>query len=115
MHTVAGVAGVERAVGVGQAGVEIDPLATVVKRSTEQRKTRIPCARASSAIERILSAIRSSSIGPLLRAMSFVPARITTARGRSATTSHWNRANICAVTCPLIPRAAKPFASKNEG
>ena len=101
MHTVAGVAGVERAVGVGQAGVKIDPLATVVKRS--------------SAIERILSAIRSSSIGPLLRAMSFVPARITTARGRSATTSHWNRANICAVTCPLIPRAAKPFASKNEG
>ena len=30
MHTVAGVAGVERAVGVGQAGVEIDPLATEV-------------------------------------------------------------------------------------
>ena len=64
---------------------------------------------------RVGEAIRSSSIGPLLRAMSFVPARITTARGRSATTSHWNRANICAVTCPLIPRAAKPFASKNEG
>ena len=51
----------------------------------------------------------------LLYTSSFVPARITTARGRSATTSHWNRANICAVTCPLIPRAAKPFASKNEG
>ena len=36
MHTVAGVAGVERAVGVGQAGVEIDPLATVVKRILPQ-------------------------------------------------------------------------------
>ena len=36
MHTVTGVAGVGRAVGDGQAGVEIDPLATVVKRILPQ-------------------------------------------------------------------------------
>ena len=86
MHTVAGVAGVERAVGVGQAGVKIDPLATVVKRILPQHPVE--------------------PVDPVGSVGHF---------GAPATTSHWNRANICAVTCPLIPRAAKPFASKNEG
>ena len=45
-----------------------------------------------------------ASTGPVLPAMSLVPARITTTAGLSATTSCRKRISICGVVCPLMPR-----------
>jgi hypothetical protein len=42
--------------------------------------------------------------GPALPAMSFVPARITTASGRRARTSGRKRSSICEVVWPPMPR-----------
>ena len=47
----------------------------------------MPCARASSTIDAKFPSMSSSEIGPVLPAMSLVPARITTTFGASATTS----------------------------
>src|SRR6185503_11308930 len=46
-----------------------------------QRITLMLCAWASSVIAMKFCSIISSVVGPVLRAMSFVPARITTAAG----------------------------------
>ena len=51
--------------------------------STEQSTTRIPADWASSVMEARLSSIMSRVDGPVLPAMSFVPARIATADGFS--------------------------------
>ena len=64
----------------------------------------MPLARASSAIEARLPSICSGVSGPVLPAMSLVPARITTTFGFSSITSCRNRTSICGVVCPLIPR-----------
>ena len=59
--------------------------------------TRIPFAFASSAIDAMLSSIISTVDGPVFPAMSFVPARMTTAAGLSAITSCRKRTSICGV------------------
>ncbi len=64
----------------------------------------MPWERASSAIEARLSWICSTLTGPALPAMSFVPARITTAFGWSSITSARKRRSICAVVWPPMPR-----------
>ena len=46
----------------------------------------------------------SSVIGPVLPAMSFVPARMTTAFGFRLRTSGRKRMSICGVVWPLMPR-----------
>jgi len=69
------------------------------------RTTLMPCARANSAIDARLPSISSSVIGPVLPAMSLVPARITTTRGARAITSGLNRSSICGVVWPLMPRS----------
>ena len=51
-----------------------------------------------------LSSICSSVSGPVLPAMSLVPARITTTLGWSAITSCRKRTSICGVVWPLMPR-----------
>ena len=48
--------------------------------------------------------ISSLVIGPVLPAMSLVPARMTTAFGFRSITSGRNRISICGVVWPLIPR-----------
>jgi hypothetical protein len=45
-----------------------------------------------------------SRLGPVLPAMSLVPARMTTTSGSSARTSARNRTSICGVVCPPMPR-----------
>ena len=66
--------------------------------------TLILLALASSAIEIMLFWISSLVIGPVLPAMSLVPARMTTALGFSSMTSGRNRISICGVVWPLMPR-----------
>jgi len=51
-----------------------------------------------------LPSISSIVIGPVLPAMSLVPARMTTAFGASAITSARNRTSNCDVVWPLMPR-----------
>ena len=72
--------------------------------SNEASTTRMPCAVASSAIDFRLSWIASGVVGPVLPAMSFVPASITTTFGLSSITSRRKRISICGVVCPLMPR-----------
>ena len=60
---------------------------------------------ASSAIDARLFWISSLVIGPVLPAISFVPARMTTTRGFSAMTSGLNLMSICGVVCALMPRS----------
>ena len=52
----------------------------------------------------MFSAIFSKVIGPVFSAISFIPAKITTALGFKFTTSGMNLINICGVVCPPIPR-----------
>ena len=66
--------------------------------------TLILLAWASSAIDMMLLWISSLVIGPVLPAMSLVPARMTTALGFRSITSGRNRINICGVVWPLMPR-----------
>ncbi len=47
----------------------------------------------------------ASLVGPVLPAMSLVPARMWTTRGRSAITSGRNRSSIWGLVWPLIPRS----------
>ena len=54
---------------------------------------------------RKLSSIISKVMGPVLPAMSLVPARITTTFGLSAITSGRKRISICGVVWPLMPRS----------
>ena len=60
---------------------------------------------ASSLIDARFAWMSSSLIGPVLPAMSFVPARITTAFGFRSMTSRRNRTSICGVVWPLMPRS----------
>ena len=55
----------------------------------------------------------SSVIGPVLPAMSFVPARITTAFGFRSMTSGRKRMSICGVVWPLMPRPTYGLPGKN--
>ena len=54
-------------------------------------------------------------MGPLFRAMSLMPARMTTTWGFRSITSLRKRASIWTVVCPLIPRSRNPFRSKKSG
>ncbi len=64
----------------------------------------MPFAVASSTMEIRLSSIMAWVDGPVLPAMSFVPARITTTAGSSAMTSWRKRTSSCGVVWPLMPR-----------
>src|SRR3982751_6555020 len=75
----------------------------------------MPLARAMSAMDAILSSIISSVDGPVLPAMSLVPASITTTLGFNATTSGRKRTSICGVVCPLIPRLMYGFPANMVG
>ena len=77
--------------------------------------TRILFIRASSAMDLILAAIILIVTGPVLPAISFVPAKITTAFGCRSITSALNLTSICAVVWPLIPRLIYDFPEKNSG
>jgi len=57
--------------------------------------------------------IISNVDGPVLPAISFVPARMTTAAGWRWTTSCWKRTSICGVVCPLMPRFTYGLPGKN--
>ena len=74
----------------------LPPLSVLPSRtgSSEARITFTPFARASSAMLARFPWITSSGTGPTLPEMSFVPARMTTARGRRAITSDRKRASI---------------------
>ncbi|MNT65439.1 hypothetical protein D3C72_2034220 [compost metagenome] len=72
--------------------------------NTDASTTAMPCAFARSSMACRLSSIIACVAGPVLPAMSLVPARITTTSGRSASTSCEKRTSICAVVCPLMPR-----------
>jgi hypothetical protein len=58
---------------------------------------------ARSAIEAMAALICSSVIGPVLPAMSLVPASSTTTRGLKASTSGRSRTSICGVVWPPMP------------
>ena len=75
--------------------------------------TRIPLALARSAIAIKLSSMEVGVVGPVLPAISFVPARITTTFGCSAITSGQKRTNICGVVWPLMPRFTYGLPGKN--
>src|SRR5262245_49311530 len=68
---------------------------------------------ASSAIDIRLFWMSSFVIGPVLPAMSLVPARMMTAFGLRASTSGLNRISICGVVWALMPRPAYFFPGKN--
>jgi hypothetical protein len=73
----------------------------------------MPFACAISVIDAMLSSIISRVDGPVLPAMSFVPPRITTTAGLSATTSWRKRSSICGVVCPLMPRPTYGLPGKS--
>src|SRR6266571_3777552 len=56
----------------------------------------------------------SFEIGPVLPAMSLVPASITTAFGSRLITSCRNRTSICEVVCPPIPRLMYGLPGKDS-
>ena len=58
-------------------------------------------------VHRLRDCLRSGRavMGPVLPAMSLVPARITTTFGWSAMTSGRKRMSICGVVWPLMPRS----------
>src|SRR5262245_17180175 len=60
-----------------------------------------------------LSWIMDSVEGPVLPAMSLVPARMTTTLGLRANTSGLNRISIWGVVWPLIPRFMYGLPGKN--
>ena len=72
----------------------------------------MPCTRASSAIAIRFCWIIVKVCGPLLAAMSLVPAKMRTAAGFSAMTSGYMRTSICAVVCPPMPRFTYGFPGK---
>ncbi len=76
--------------------------------------TLILLALASSAIDIRLFWISSLVIGPVLPAMSLVPARMTTAFGCRSMTSGRNRINICGVVWPLMPRPMYDLLLREE-
>ena len=59
-----------------------------------------------------LSCVWRSIIGPVLPAMSLVPAMMWTRRGLSATTSAIIRSSICGVVWPPMPRPILPGPKK---
>ena len=73
---------------------------------------KIPWLRATSFMARTLSSLICAVIGPVLPAMSFVPAMMCTTRGLSATTSLIIRSTICELVWPPMPRSMRPRVTK---
>ena len=72
------------------------------------------CAFAISHIAMMLFFESCAVIGPVLCAMSLVPAMMCTTRGFNAMTSACMRTSSCGVVCALMPRPTLPF-EKNSG
>src|SRR6185295_17571980 len=81
---------------------------------TEPSTMRILCDQAISHMAMMLFLLSCAVIGPVLCAMSLVPAMMCTTRGLSWITSWYMRTSNCGVVCALMPRPMMPF-EKNPG